>query len=164
VVQLYAQWLREGKLRVSTDWNKDLKVKFTAQDPCNQVRKTYGDAYAEDLRYVVRRVVGEENFVDMTPNRSNNYCCGGGGGALQAGYTEARREFGRLKAEQILATGAAYCITPCHNCHSQVHDLSEHFKGGWHTVHLWTIICLAMGCLGENERAYLGPDLAEVGL
>jgi Fe-S oxidoreductase len=149
---------------VCSDWNKDLKVKFTVQDPCNQVRKTYGDAYAEDLRYVVKRVVGEENFVDMSPNRSNNYCCGGGGGALQAGYTEARREFGRLKADQILATEAAYCITPCHNCHSQVHDLSEHFKGGWHTVHLWTIIGLAMGCLGENERAYLGPDLAEVGL
>ena len=114
---------------MSSDWNKDLKVKFTVQDPCNQVRKTYGDAYAEDLRYVVKRVVGEENFVDMSPNRSNNYCCGGGGGALQAGYTEARREFGRLKADQILATEAAYCITPCHNCHSQVHDLSEHFKG-----------------------------------
>ena len=119
---------------------------------------------ADDLRYVVKKVVGEENFVDMSPNRSNNYCCGGGGGALQSGYTEARREFGRLKADQILATEAAYCITPCHNCHSQVHDLSEHFKGGWHTVHLWTIIGLAMGCLGENERAYLGPDLAEVGL
>jgi Fe-S oxidoreductase len=164
VVQLYAKWLREGRLRVSADWNKDLRVKFTVQDPCNQVRKTYGEAYAEDLRYVVKRVVGEENFVDMTPNRSNNYCCGGGGGALQGGFTEARRAFGKVKADQILATGASYCITPCHNCHSQVHDLSEHFKGGWHTVHLWTIICLAMGCLGENERAYLGPDLAEVGL
>ena len=164
MVQLYAKWLREGRLRVSADWNKDLRVKFTVQDPCNQVRKTYGEPYAEDLRYVVKRVVGEENFVDMTPNRSNNYCCGGGGGALQGGYTEARRAFGKVKADQILATGASYCITPCHNCHSQVHDLSEHFKGPWHTVHLWTIICLAMGCLGENERAYLGPELAEVGL
>jgi len=149
---------------VSADWNKDLRVKFTVQDPCNQVRKTFGDAYAEDLRYVVTRVVGEENFVDMTPNRSNNYCCGGGGGALQAGYADARRAFGKIKTDQILATGAPYCIAPCHNCHSQIHDLSEHFKGGWHTVHLWTLICLAMGCLGENERAYLGPDLAEVGL
>ena len=156
--------MREGKLKLSSDWNRDLKVKFTVQDPCNQVRKTYGDPLADDLRYVVKLAVGEENFVDMTPNRSNNYCCGGGGGALQAGYTEARREFGRLKTEQILSTGATYCITPCHNCHSQVHDLSEHSKGGWHTVHLWTIICLAMGCLGENERAYLGPELAEVGL
>jgi len=41
---------------------------------------------AEDLRYVVRAVVGEENFIDMTPNRSNNFCCGGGGGYLQSGY------------------------------------------------------------------------------
>ena len=134
------------------------------QDPCNQVRKTYGDVYAEDLRYVAKRVVGEENLIDMMPNRSNNYCCGGGGGALQAGYTEGRRSFGQLKTDQILATGAAYCIAPCHNCHSQIHDLSEHSGGGWHTVHLWTLICLAMGCLGENERAYLGQDLAEVGL
>jgi hypothetical protein len=29
---------------------------------------------------------------------------------------------------------------------------------------LWTIMCLAMGNLGENERGYLGPDLADFGL
>jgi Fe-S oxidoreductase len=119
---------------------------------------------AEDLRYVVKKVVGEENFIDMTPNRSNNYCCGGGGGFLQAGLPEARREYGRLKSDQIIKTGAAYAITPCHNCHAQIHDLSEHYEGGWHTVHLWTLICLSLGILGENEREYLGPDLKEVGL
>jgi len=27
---------------------------------------------------------------------------------------------------------------------------------------IWTIICLALGILGENERAYLGPDLKNV--
>ena len=93
---------------MSADWNKDLKVKFTVQDPCNQVRKTFGDAYAEDLRMVARAVVGEENLIDMTPNRSNNYCCGGGGGALQGGYTEARRSYGKIKFDQIMATGATY--------------------------------------------------------
>jgi hypothetical protein len=68
------------------------------------------------------------------------------------------------KSDQIIKTGAAYAITPCHNCHAQVHDLSEHYEGGWHTVHLWTLICLSLGVLGENEREYLGPDLKEVGL
>jgi Fe-S oxidoreductase len=126
------------------------------------VRKTFGDAYAEDLRFITKAVVGEENFVDMTPNRSNNYCCGGGGGALQGGYTEERRTYGKLKFDQIMATGATYCIAPCHNCHSQIHDLSEHFEGHYHTVHLWTLICLSMGILGPNERAYLGEDLAEL--
>jgi Fe-S oxidoreductase len=154
--------IREGKLKVNSDWNKDLKVKFTAQDPCQLVRKSFGDPVAEDLRFVVRTVVGEENFVDMTPNRSNNYCCGGGGGFLQSGFPEERRAYGKLKFEQIKATGATYAITPCHNCHAQIHDLSEHFEGHYHTVHLWTLICLAMGVLGPNERTYLGPDLAEL--
>jgi Fe-S oxidoreductase len=128
------------------------------------VRKSLGDPAAEDLRFVLKTAVGEENVIDMTPNRSNNYCCGGGGGFLQAGFPEARRSFGRLKLDQIRATGAHYCVTPCHNCHAQIHDLSEHFSGGYHTVHLWTVLCLAMGVLGENERTYLGPDLAEFGL
>ena len=141
-----------------------MKIKFTVQDPCQLVRKSLGDPIAEDLRFVVKKVVGEENFVDMYPNKSNNYCCGGGGGYLQSGYTEARREYGRIKYEQIKATGATYCITPCHNCHSQVHDLNDHYNGGWHTVHLWTLICLSLGILGPNEREYLGPELQEVGL
>jgi len=119
---------------------------------------------AEDLRFVLKTAVGEENFIDMSPNRSNNYCCGGGGGFLQAGFPEARRSFGSIKLKQIKATGATYCVTPCHNCHAQIHDLSEHFSGNYHTVHLWTILCLAMGVLGENERTYLGPDLAQLGL
>jgi Fe-S oxidoreductase len=129
------------------------------------VRKSLGDPIAEDLRYVVKAVVGEENFVDMYPNKSNNFCCGGGGGFLQAtGYQEQRREYGRLKARQIKETGATYVITPCHNCHSQIHDLNDHYDGGYHTVHLWTLICLSLGILGPNEREYLGDDLKEVGL
>ena len=141
-----------------------MKVKFTLQDPCQLVRKSFGDPVAEDMRYVVKAVVGEENFVEMYPNRSNNYCCGGGGGYLQSGLPEARRYYGKRKFDQIMETGADYCLTPCHNCHAQIHDLKEHFGGKYHTTHLWTIICLSLGILGENEREYLGPDLAEFGL
>ena len=126
------------------------------------MRKSLGDPIAEDLRYVVKTIVGEENFIDMHPNRSNNFCCGGGGGFLQSGYPDERRAYGKLKADQILATKAAYAITPCHNCHSQIHDLSEFYEGGWHNVHLWTLICLSMGILGENEREYLADDLKDV--
>lgn len=113
---------------------------------------------------MIKAAVGEENFVDMVPNRSNNFCCGGGGGFLQAGLPEERRHYGRLKFDQIMRSGADYCIAPCHNCHSQIHDLKEHHGGQYHTTHLWTILCLAMGILGPAERIHLGPDLAEVGL
>jgi Fe-S oxidoreductase len=141
----------------------DLGVTFTVHDPCQLVRKSLGDAVAEDLRFVVREVVGEENFVDMYPNRSNNVCCGGGGGALQAGLRDARLAYGRRKFEQIAATGAAYCVTPCHNCHAQVGELAEHYGGDFRAVHLWTLICLALRVLSPNERIYLGEDLKDVG-
>ena len=73
--------------------------------------KSFGDPIAEDLRFVVKSVVGEENFIEMQPNRSNNYCCGGGGGFLQSGYTEQRLGYGKMKEDQILATGGRllYC-------------------------------------------------------
>ena len=164
IVSLYAKWIREGKLPVNSDWNKDIQAKFTVQDPCQLIRKNFGDPVADDLRFVIKAVVGEENFVDMHPNKSNNFCCGGGGGSLQAPYTDQRRQYGKVKFDQIKATGANYCITPCHNCHSQILDLNEHFDGGFHTVHLWTLICLSLGILGEDEREYLGEDLKEVGL
>jgi Fe-S oxidoreductase len=164
IITLYAQWIREGLLPVSSDWNKDLKIKFTVQDPCNVVRKTDREKMADDLRFVVRSLVGEENLVDMVPCGTNNYCCGGGGGALQGGYTEQRRAYGKVKFDQIQKTGAAYVIAPCHNCHTQIADLRRFYNGSYHTLHIWTIICLALGILAENERTYLGPDLANIGL
>jgi Fe-S oxidoreductase len=164
IVAYYYEWIKAGKLKVSSQWNRDRKIKFTVQDPCNQIRKSYGDAQADKMRYVVKACVGEENFVDMTPNKSNNFCCGGGGGYLQSGYTEARRHYGKFKFDQIAATGADYCLTPCHNCHAQIHDMAEFYAGQYHTTHLWSIIALSLGVLGENERAYLGDDLKDVWL
>jgi Fe-S oxidoreductase len=164
IIELYAQWIKEGKLNVNADWNRDLKVKFTVQDPCNIARKSGSNKIVDDLRFVVKTVVGEENFIDTVPSRMNNYCCGGGGGALQAGFPDQRRAYGKIKFNQLMATGADYVIAPCHNCHGQIEDIGHHYGGNYHVVHLWTILCLALGVLADTERTYLGPDLAEVGL
>ncbi|MGD8847753.1 MAG: oxidoreductase, partial [Desulfobacteraceae bacterium] len=75
-----------------------------------------------------------------------------------------RRAFGKIKFDQIQATGAQYVMAPCHNCHAQIEDIGKHFGGSYHVVHIWTFIALAMGVLGENERVYLGPELQDLGL
>lgn len=163
LISYYAKWIHEGKLPVRSDWNTK-GITFTVQDPCQLVRKSCGNPIADDLRYVAKKLVGAENFIDMQPNRSANYCCGGGGGFLQAGMNEQRRAYGKRKFDQITVTQADYVLTPCHNCHSQITDLGEHFGGGYRVIHFWTLICLALGILGENERRYLGPDLKDIGL
>ncbi len=143
IITLYAQLIRQGRLKVDPSWNKE-GLKFTVQDPCKLVRQGLGDAVADDLRFVVKQIVGEENFVDVWPNKSNNFCCGGGGGALQAGFKEQRRKFGWFKFQQIKATGADVIITPCYNCHSQIIDLCEVYGGNWKTTHVWDWIVKAM--------------------
>ncbi|MBT3724456.1 MAG: oxidoreductase, partial [Gammaproteobacteria bacterium] len=72
--------------------------------------------------------------------------------------------YGKRKFKQIKTTEADYVLTPCHNCHSQIEDIGDHFGGSYRVVHMWTLICLSLGILGENERKYLGPDLATIGL
>ena len=124
-------------------WNRE-GLKVTCQDPCNLVRKGLGDSVADDLRFVIKQVAGEENFIDMWPNKSNNYCCGGGGGYLQSGFVEKRRAFGRIKFDQIQATGADIVVTPCHNCRSQITDIGQVYGGKYQTVHLWSLIVKAM--------------------
>jgi len=143
IITLYADLIRSGRLKVDPSWNKN-GLKFTVQDPCKLVRQGAGDSVAEDLRFVIKAVVGEENFVEVYPNKSNNYCCGGGGGALQAGFKEQRRRFGRTKFEQLAATKADVVITPCYNCHTQIEDLCHYYGGKWKTTHLWDWIIKAL--------------------
>ena len=143
IISLYAQWIREGRLNVDPSWNSE-GLKFSVQDPCKLVRQSLGDPVADDLRFVIKSVVGEENFIDVWPNKSNNYCCGGGGGALQAGFVDNRRQHGKTKFKQLQATGADVVITPCHNCHTQVQDICAHFGGKWQTTHLWGWIVKAL--------------------
>ncbi len=162
IYEYYAKWIREGRLKPNSDWNKDLKIKFTLQDPCQIVRKSFGDAIAQDLRYAVKAVVGEDNLIDMHPNKSNNYCCGGGGGFLQSGFKKERLEYGKIKDRQIKKTGASYVIAACHNCHAQIHELSDVYGSGYQVVHFWSLLALSLGILGPNERAYLGDDLKDV--
>ncbi len=122
-VQLLYEYLRDGRIRI--DPVKKLKMPVTYQDPCNVSRN--GGLW-EPARKIMAYIT--EDFREMQPHSDYNHCCGGGGGIMPMGpaFRPYRMASGRVKADQIKATGAEVVIAPCHNCFDQINDLREHYK------------------------------------
>ena len=59
-------------------------------------------------------------------------------------YRPVRMASGRVKAEQIKATGAEIVIAPCHNCFDQINDLGEEYDLGIKVLSFKEIIIEAM--------------------
>ncbi len=123
ILELMASYLREGRIKLDAD---RLTKRVTLHDPCNLVRM---GGMIEEQRYILRRAAAD--FVEMTPNREQNYCCGGGGGQLSmTRFARRRLEAGRTKADQIKETGAKVLVAPCHNCIDQLSELNKEYKLG----------------------------------
>lgn len=138
IVKVMADVLREGKVKVDPSRIPEV---VTLHDPCDLVRKA---GYVEEPRYVLSQIC--ENFVEMWPNREFNYCCGGGGGALATGPTikPLRLAKGKLKADQVKATGAQILCAPCHNCHDQLSEINKEYDLGVAVEHLYILFSRAM--------------------
>ncbi|MBU1013880.1 MAG: (Fe-S)-binding protein [Bacteroidetes bacterium] len=120
-VELLAQYIREGKIKVDAD---RLTEVVTLHDPCNLTRE---GGVIEEQRYVMRKIA--KNFVEMTPYGTDNLCCGGGGGQLaMSEYNTRRMKTAGLKADQIRKTGASIVVTPCHNCVDQLMQTNVEYK------------------------------------
>lgn len=112
-VELIDQYIKSGRIRVDPSRNTK---KITLHDPCNLVR---GSGIINQQRDIIHAV--SNNFVEMNPHGIDNLCCGGGGGHLaMSEYNERRMATGKLKVDQIRATGAEIVVTPCHNCVDQL--------------------------------------------
>lgn len=123
VIELIADYIRSGRIKL--DPTKNTK-RITLHDPCNLVRS---GGVIEEQRYALKSACVD--FVEMTPNRADNFCCGGGGGQLSMGeYRDRRVDAGQIKADQIRATGANIVATPCHNCIDQLMELNQVYELG----------------------------------
>jgi Fe-S oxidoreductase len=111
--------LQAGKIPL-----KDERIleRVTYHDPCNIAR---AGRITEEPREILKTICTD--FVEMTPNRTRNYCCGGGGGTVSIDEIRAFRTgpMGKRKAEQIRATGAKYLVSPCANCKKQLREICE---------------------------------------
>jgi len=123
ILEVIAGYLRDGRIKL--DPSKNSK-RYTLHDPCNLVR--YG-GIIEEQRFILKHAV--KDFVEMIPNRVENFCCGGGGGQMaMSRYAPRRLKAEKVKADQIKATGAQVVATPCHNCIDALTELNKEYKLG----------------------------------
>ena len=123
VIEIIADYIRSGRIKLDPS---RVAAPVTLHDPCNLVRT---GGIIEEQRYILDNSVS--NFIEMVPNRTDNYCCGGGGGQLSMGeFKERRIDSGKIKAEQIRNTGAKIVATPCHNCIDQLMELNSEYSLG----------------------------------
>ena len=136
-VELIGEYIRQGRIKLDKSLNAEL---VTIHDPCNLVRN--GGMFNE-IRFVVNSAAG--NLVEMAPYGNDNFCCGGGGGKLaMSEYNERRLAIGKIKADQIIATGAKTVITPCHNCVDQLHQINHYYKLGVKIVTIAELVADAL--------------------
>ena len=136
-VNTMLRYIKEGRIKVDKSKNPE---PVTFHDSCNNARSC---GLFEEPRELLNLVC--ENFQEMYPNRSENYCCTGGGGAMSmAEYTPNRLKSGVVKADQLKETGAAYVVTSCHNCVDGLGDVIKHYEIDMKVTQLVNLVANAL--------------------
>ena len=136
-VDTMLRYVKEGRIKVDKTRNTD---PVTFHDSCNNARSC---GLFEEPRELLNLVVTD--FREMYPNRTENFCCTGGGGAMSMSeYTPQRLESGKIKAEQLKATGAKVVVTSCHNCVDGLTDVIRHYKLGLEVTQLVNLVANAL--------------------
>jgi Fe-S oxidoreductase len=161
-LQYTHEQLMKGKIPLKGEL---IEERVTYHDPCNLART---GRITEEPREILKTIC--KDFVEMTPNRAENYCCGGGGGTVSI---DEIREFrtqlmGKRKAEQIRATGAKYVVAPCANCKKQLkevcedNDLEDVEIIGLHDLLLRVIDFGTDASTGDEETSEVQADQGDV--
>lgn len=118
----------------------------TFHDSCNYGRKslkTFGQAYFDEARTLTRACCA--NYVEMIPDREENFCCGAGGGAWASPFAAERVFHGRIKARQISESGAKMVVTACQNCRDQLQvSLNREFNLNVEVQFLWELVARSL--------------------
>jgi CheY-like chemotaxis protein len=131
------RYIKEGRIKVDKTKNPG---PVTFHDSCNNARSC---GLTEEPRELLNLVCMD--FREMYPNRAENFCCTGGGGAMSMSeYTPQRLKSGKIKADQLKATGAGTVVTSCHNCVDGLADLIRHYKLGMDVTQLVSLVANAL--------------------
>jgi Fe-S oxidoreductase len=137
IVDVMDRYLAEGRIAI-----KDvITTPVTYHDPC-QIGRNGGVFDAP--RNILGRIAAD--FRELTPNREKQWCCGGGGGLVaMPEFDEFRMKTGKIKADQLRATGATILACPCENCRLQIDGLNQEYSLGLRIEPMMELVCEAMG-------------------
>ncbi|HEY9053474.1 MAG TPA: (Fe-S)-binding protein, partial [Rectinemataceae bacterium] len=121
-IELIDRYLAQGRIELRPG---TVAGRLTYHDPCQLARNS---GVIEEPRRIIAALGAD--FVELVPNREDNWCCGGGGGLISLGEQDFRMKSSRVKAEQVKAAKAASICTACENCHTQLTELNEHYGLG----------------------------------
>lgn len=132
-----AAYIKSGRLKLK---NETIKKKVTFHDPCNVARR---GGVVNEPREIIHALGAD--FIEMEPHGVANYCCGGGGGlGATSEFGKVRMQMGRIKAEQIKATGAKIVITSCFNCLTQIRSLNKEYDLGIEVKNILELVAYAV--------------------
>jgi len=138
ITEVHARYIKNG--RINLDPSK-FNGPVTYHDPC-QIARNGG--VIDEPRYILQHLTND--FREMSPNPTYNWCCGGGGGLVALGEEtlDFRMKSSSVKAEQIKATGATTLVTACENCHTQLNNLNDHYNLGVNVKFLTSMVADAL--------------------
>jgi Fe-S oxidoreductase len=146
ILEVIDDYIKAGRITVDP---KAIGERVTYHDPCQIGRN--GGIY-EQPRDIVTAIAPD--FVDMTPNRQEQWCCGGGGGIVaMEEFNKVRLASGAKKVEQIRATGATVLACPCENCRLQIEELSKVHDLGLRIVPVMELVAEALVPKAEHTAA-----------
>lgn len=122
IMEYTHQAWKEGKLKLRPNV---IKERVSYHDPCNIARQAW---IIDQPRELLKAICSD--YVELTPNKSENICCGGGGGTVSIDEIRPYRTMigGKAKADQIRRAGCKILVAPCANCKKQLRELVEDQK------------------------------------
>lgn len=122
IMEYTHQAWKAGKLKLRPGV---IKERVSYHDPCNIARQEW---IIDQPRELLRAICAD--YVELTPNKSENICCGGGGGTVSIDEIRTYRTTvgGKAKADQIRRAGCKILVAPCANCKKQLRELVEDQK------------------------------------
>lgn len=106
LVQYFARLIKEGRLKLNP-----IEKKITYHDPCDLGRNS---GIYDEPREIITSIPGVE-FVELKNWGQKALCCGGGGN-VEAADPKLVQDIARIKAKEIIDTGADIVVSSCQQC------------------------------------------------